>query len=153
METFQSCLTALGQLLESPCPNCKRENGKEPHLVSLVGTLAHPYYLCLAFEHCAMDHMDLVNKLRNSQAAHSGIQELNIRTPDASRSQLFEDSSNILNGFLHMLSHIEELEQNMLRDLGNKAKSINLLKLNGLKQDDCNFNLVPGEEFVFNPKT
>ena len=140
---------ALGQLLESPCPTCKRANGQEPHLVSLVGTLAHPYHLCLEFEHCAMDHMDLVNKLRNSQAAHSGIQEFNVRTPEASRSQLLEESSDILNGFLHMLSHIEDLEQKILQDLADKANTINLLKFNGLKPEDCNFNLVPGEKFVF----
>jgi hypothetical protein len=50
---------ALGALLESPCPTCKRQSGKEPHLVSLVGTLAHPFHLCIEFDHCAMDHMDL----------------------------------------------------------------------------------------------
>ncbi|MGK4328703.1 hypothetical protein ABVK36_07450 [Lonsdalea quercina] len=142
---------ALGQLLEAPCPGCKRANGKEPHLVSLVGTLAHPYHLCLEFEHCAMDHMDLVNKLRNSHAAHSGVQELNIRTSDVSRSQLLEESSDILNGFLHMLSHVEDLEQKMMRDLEDKAKAINLLKINGLKPEDRNFILVPGEKFVFHP--
>ncbi|SEF91618.1 hypothetical protein [Marinobacterium lutimaris] len=140
---------ALGQLLESPCPGCKRKNGKEPHLVSLVGTLAHPYHLCLEFEHCAMDHMDLVNKLRNSQAAHSGIQDLNIRTADISRSQLLEESTDILSGFLHMLSHVEKLEQKMLMDLESKGEAINRLKLNGLEAKDCNFNLVPGEEFIF----
>ncbi|WP_206818154.1 hypothetical protein [Chroococcus sp. FPU101] len=142
---------ALGQLLESPCPTCKRANGKEPHLVSLVGTLAHPYHLCLEFKHCAMDHMALVNKLRNSQAAHSGVQELNVKTSDISRSQLLEESSDILNGFLHMLLHVEDLEQNMLQDLASKTNAINLLKLNGLKAEDCNFNLVPDKEFVFNP--
>lgn len=142
----------LGQLLESPCPTCKRANGKEPHLVSMVGTLAHPYHLCLEFEHCAMDHMDLVNKLRNSQATHSGVQELNIRTTDISRSQLLEESTDILNGFVHMLSHVEDLEQRMLQDLERKASAINLLKFNGLKAEDCNFNLVPGEEFKFDPE-
>ncbi len=140
---------ALGQLLESPCPDCKRKKGKEPHSVSLVGTLAHPFHLCLEFEHCAMDHMDLVNKLRNSQAAHSGVQELNIRTPDISRSQLLEECTDILSGFLHMLSHVEKLEQNMLKDLESKGEAINLLKLNGLEAKNCKFNLVPGEEFIF----
>ncbi|TNF06417.1 MAG: hypothetical protein EP323_05150, partial [Gammaproteobacteria bacterium] len=91
---------ALGQLLESKCPTCKRENGKEPHLVSLVGTLAHPYHLCLEFEHCTMDHMDIVNKLRNSHAAHSGVQTLNIRTSEISRSQLLKESRDILSGFV-----------------------------------------------------
>lgn len=143
---------ALGQLLESPCPTCKRTNGAEPHLVSLVGTLAHPYRLCLEFEHCAMDHMDLVNKLRNSQAAHSEVQELNVRSSDISRSQLLDESSDILNGFVHMLSHVEDLEKNMLQDLEYKGNAINLIKLNGLKAEDCNFNLVPGAKSKFKPE-
>lgn len=98
-----------------------------------------------------MDHMNLVNKLRNSQAAHAEVQELNVTTSDISRSQLLEESSEILNGFLHMLSHVEDLEKNILQDLENKANAINLLKLNGLKAEECNFNLVPGEKFVFDP--
>ena len=132
---------ALGALLESPCPTCRRQNGKEPHLVSLVGTLAHPFHLCLEFEHCAMDHMDLVNRLRNSQAAHSGIQNLNIRSVEASKTQLMQDSQEVLNGFLHMLSHLESLEQKMLVDLSEKGGAINLLKNRGLPAKDCNFNL------------
>ncbi|MEC5399608.1 hypothetical protein [Uliginosibacterium sp. H1] len=103
---------ALGALLESPCPTCKRGGGNKPHLVSLVGTLAHPYHLCREFEHCAMDHMDLVNRLRNSEAAHAGVQRLNIRSVEASKAQLMEDSHEILNGFVHMLSHLKDLEQN-----------------------------------------
>ena len=100
-----------------------------------------------------MDHMDLVNKMRNSQAAHSGVQELNVRASDISRSQLLEESTDILNGFVHMLSHVADLEQRILQDLESKGNAINLLKLNGLKAEDCNFNLVPGEEFEFNPET
>lgn len=140
---------ALGQLLESPCPDCKQTNGKKAHLISLVATLAHPFHLCQKFEYCAMNHMDFVNKLRNSYAAHSGVQELNIRTVELSKAQLNDESLNVFNGFLHMLSHVEELEENMLNDLVIKAKEINKLKLNGLKAEDCNFNLVPGDKFVF----
>lgn len=140
---------ALGQLLESPCPDCKQTNGKKPHLISLVATLAHPFHLCQKFEYCAMDHMDFVNKLRNSYAAHSGVQELNVRTAELSKDQLKDECLDVLNGFLHMLTHVEELEQYMLNDLAIKAKEINKLKLNELKAEDCNFNLVPGEEFVF----
>lgn len=140
---------ALGALLESPCPNCKRQNGKVPHLVSLVGTLAHPFHLCLEFEHCAMDHMDLVNRLRNSEAAHAGVQLFNIRSVEASKQQLLQDSDEALSGFVHMLSHVEDLERRVLADLAEKAKAINTLKRNGLAAEDCNFNLVPGEEFVF----
>lgn len=139
----------LGALLESPCPACKKAAGTKPHQVSLVGTLAHPFYLCLAFEQCAMDHMDLVNRLRNSEAAHAGVQLLSVRTVHASKAQLLEDSQQLLNGFVHMLSHVEELEREMLLDLAAKAKAINLLKQSGLKPEDCNFNLVPGQPFAY----
>ncbi|WP_285609359.1 hypothetical protein [Geothrix edaphica] len=143
---------ALGALLESPCPDCKRQSGKEPHLVSLVGTLAHPFHLCMEFEHCAMDHMDLVNRLRNSEAAHAGVQKLNIRSIAESKLQLMQDSQEVLNGFVHMLSHVENLEHRMLMDLIEKGKVINTLKSRGLPAEDCNFNLVPGEVFVFDSR-
>lgn len=140
---------ALGALLESPCPTCKQQNGKEPHLVSLVGTLAHPFHLCLEFEHCAMNHMDLVNRLRNSEAAHAGVQHLNIRSVAASKSQLMQDADEALNGFVHLLSHLEDLERRMIQDLAEKGQAINSLKNGGLAAADCNFNLIPGEEFIF----
>lgn len=141
---------ALGALLESPCPDCKRQSGKEPHLVSLVGTLAHPFHLCLEFEHCAMDHMDFVNQLRNSEAAHAGVQQLNIRSVEKSKSQLMQDSQKVLNDFVHLLSHVEDLERRVLDDLAEKGRVINMLKKNGLPAEDCNFDLVPGEDFIFN---
>lgn len=140
---------ALGALLESPCPDCKRQSGKEPHKVSLVGTLAHPFQLCMQFEHCAMDHMDLVNRLRNSEAAHAGVQQLKIRSVGASKAHLMQDTQEVLTGFVHMLSHVEDLERRMLVDLAEKGEAINILKRNGLAAVDCNFNLVPGEDFVF----
>ena len=143
---------ALGALLESPCPSCKRQNGREPHLVSLVGSLAHPFGLCLEFEHCAMDHMDLVNKRRNTHAAHSGIQTLNIRTVEESKAQLLRDCDEVLTAFLHMLSHLEKLEVSILDDLAQKGEAIVLLKLNGLPAEDCNFDLSPGERFAHEPK-
>lgn len=143
---------ALGALLESVCPSCKRQNGTEPHSVSLVGSLAHPFRLCLEFEHCAMDHMDLVNKLRNSQAAHSEIQALNIRSVEDSKAQLRNDCDEVLTAFLHMLSHLEKLEERMLEDLAEKGEAIALLKLNGLPAEDCNFRLNPDERFVHEPK-
>lgn len=141
---------ALGQLLESPCPSCKRKNGQQPHLVSLVGTLACPYHLCIEFEHCAMDHMNLVNRLRNSQAAHSEVQALNIRPSAESKAQLLHDIDEALSGFAHMLSHLEHLERKLLADLAEKGAAINRLKRSGLPAGDCNFNLVPGQPFVFN---
>jgi hypothetical protein len=37
---------ALGALLASPCPDCKRQNGKEPHLVSLVSARWRTRSIC-----------------------------------------------------------------------------------------------------------
>ncbi|MFM0659975.1 hypothetical protein [Paraburkholderia sediminicola] len=139
---------ALGALLESPCPSCNKKNGQQPHSISMVGTLAHPFHLCLEFEHCAMDHMALVNTLRNSEAAHSDIQMLNIRTVAESKAHLAKDCGEVLSRFIHMLSHLEKLERGMLDDLARKGEAIMLLKLNGLATEDCNFNLVPGEAVV-----
>lgn len=139
---------ALGELLESSCPSCKKMNGNKPHSVSMVGTLAHPFHLCLEFEHCAMDHMALVNTLRNTQAAHSDIQMLEIRTVAESKAQLANDCEVVLSRFVHMLSHLENLEQCILNDLTLKADAIMLLKLKGLATEDCNFNLVPGQAEV-----
>lgn len=144
---------ALGALLESPCPSCKRQSGKKPHSVSLVGTLAHPFHLCLEFEHCAMDHMDLVNKLRNSQAAHAEIQTLDVRSKESSKAQLLKDCDEVLSGFLHMLSHLDALEEGMLDDLAKKGEAIIRLKVNGLAPEDCNFKLTPGQPFRFDPRT
>ncbi len=99
-----------------------------------------------------MDHMDLVNRLRNSEAAHAGVQQLNIRSVEVSKLQLMQDSQEALNGFVHMLTHVEDLERRMLVDLAEKAEVINTLKKNGLPAEDCNFNLVPGDEFVFDSR-
>lgn len=142
---------ALGQLLESPCPYCNKKKGVKSHSISLIGTLACPFGLCLAFEHCAMNHMNLVNKLRNTQAAHSEVQTLNIRSISASKEQLYQDCDDILNDFLHMLLHLQELEQAILIDLAEKANIINNLKWSGLPPEDCNFELDPGQPFVFDP--
>lgn len=142
---------ALGQLLESPCPDCRKENGKESHMVSLTASLAHPFHLCLEFEHCAMDHMSLVNKMRNSQAAHSGIQTLNIRTVEESKGDLCKDGQDMLEGFSHMLSHLADLEDRMLDDLAKKGEKIEILRLNGLPANEANFSLVPGRPFDHTP--
>jgi hypothetical protein len=96
-----------------------------------------------------MDHMNIVNKLRNTQAAHSEVQTLNIRSTAESKAQLLHDINEELNGFVHMLSHLERLEQRFLLDLAEKREAINMLKKSGLKSEDCNFNLVPGRPFVF----
>lgn len=140
---------ALGALLESPCPDCKKANGKPPHNISMIGSLACPFHLCREFDHCAMNHLDIANKLRNSQAAHSSTQTLNIRTTTESKSQCLSEVNEVLMDFVHMLSHLEKIEKAMTTDLLEKAREINKLKHDGLKASDCNFKLTPGEPFTF----
>jgi hypothetical protein len=40
----------------------------------------------------------------------------------------------------------------MLDDLAEKGEAITLLKVNGLAAKDCNFNLIPGRRFAFEPQ-
>jgi len=138
---------ALGQLLESPCPSCKKKSGKLPHMVSWVGTLACPFRLCYEFDHCAMDHMALVNTHRNSRVAHAGSEDLNPRTARESKDQLQHDATKVLNGVVRMLTHLEKLEARMHEDLVMKGAQINLLKSGGLPPEECNFQLEPGVPF------
>lgn len=142
---------ALGALLESPCPACAKSKGSEPHFVSLVGSLAHPFKLCMEFEHCAMDHMNFVNRIRNSQAAHSNIQIPSDVSPPEAKARLLADGDAVLEGFVHMLSHLEKLERAMLFDLTEKALEIRHLAISGVAPEDRNFVLVPGEEFKYDP--
>lgn len=135
---------ALGMLLESACPSCKETNGMEPHTVSMVGTLAHPFHLCLEFDHCAMDHMALINSQRNDEAAHSSVQMPDFRTVGESMAHLASDCQDVLGRFAHMLEHLAKIEQHMLNDLEHKGAAIMVLKNNGLAAADCNFNLEPG---------
>lgn len=139
---------ALGQLLETSCPDCRRKDGKEPHKVSWIGALACPFHLCREFDQCANDHLALVNKLRNVKAAHSDNEGLNPRTVKESKDQLFQESTRLLEGVVHMLTHVEKLEDVMIADLEEKAQQINLLKFGGLPPDECNFYLRPSVKFA-----
>jgi len=59
-------------------------------------------------------------------------QPLNIWSIETSKLQLTQDSEKVLNGFLHMLSHVEDLERRMLEDPAENGNIINMLKKNGL---------------------
>jgi len=50
-----------------------------------------------------------------------------------------------------MLSHLEKLEEKMIMDLAEKGQAITILKNNGLPPEKCNFRLIPGERFAFEP--
>ena len=105
---------ALGSLLAMPCRYCKKPNG---HDVSLVGALAHRYFLCWHFINCAFDHFSLVSRRRNQEAAHSSAQTLNPRTPKESRADLDKTLDAIGHEFGHLCHHIGEVELALIREL------------------------------------
>lgn len=107
---------SLGTLLSTECKGCKN-SGKEPHKISLLGSLAHRYHLCLPFEHCLFEHLKIVGRRRNLEAAHSETQLLRIRSAANSRKQLGVDSLEAGNELVHMLGHIGDLEARMMEEL------------------------------------
>lgn len=106
---------ALGGLLSTDCKPCRKAGS--PHAISLLGSLAHRYHLCLPFEHCLVEHLKIVKRRRDIEAAHSDTQIINVRTSQTSREQLKTDSVEAANELVHMLSHISELEQKMFQEL------------------------------------
>ena len=107
---------SLGTLLSAECRGCKN-SGKERHKISLLGSLAHRYHLCLPFEHCLFEHLKIVGRRRNIEAAHSDTQLLRIRTAANSRERLGADSLDAGNELVHMLQHIGDLEAHMMEEL------------------------------------
>ena len=114
---------ALGALLSSECRVCKN-SGKPGHKISMLGSLAHRYHLCLAFEHCLFEHLKIVNRRRNVEAAHSETKGLRLRPSAESRAQLAQDSIDVGNELVHMLQHISDLESRMLSELRSRIGGV-----------------------------
>lgn len=113
---------ALGALLSSECKVCKG-SGKPRHKISMLGSLAHRYHLCLPFEHCLFEHLKIVNRRRNIEAAHSETQGLRLRPSGESRAQLARDSMEVGNELVHMLQHIGDLELRMKGELKSRMQA------------------------------
>ena len=113
---------ALGALLSSECKVCKG-SGKPRHKISMLGSLAHRYHLCIPFEQCLFEHLKIVNRRRNLEAAHSETQGLRLRSTSESRTQLASDSVDVGNELVHMLQHISELEGLMVKELSSRIRT------------------------------
>ena len=107
---------ALGSLLSKDCNGCKSSKDKR-HKISMLGSLAHRYGLCGPYEHCLHDHMKIVNRRRDIEAAHSGITEFKIDSTEEARKQLDEDLMTLGNELIHMLLHISDIETKMTAEL------------------------------------
>jgi hypothetical protein len=109
---------SIGALLSAECRDCKGA-GKARHKISMLGSLAHRYGLCLEFEGCLFEHLKIVNRRRNVEAAHSGSQPFRRMPASDSRAQLMKDSLEAGNELVHMLKHISDLETKMISELNN----------------------------------
>lgn len=111
--------SAIGGLLSFDCRPC-RKSGR-PHAVSLLGSLTHPYRLCLEFEGCLYGTMRKINRMRSSEAAHATAQAIGTRTSKESQQQLGRDYYNLGTAFSHSLEHLAKLEQAIFEDLSAKC--------------------------------
>lgn len=112
---------ALGALLASECKVCKG-GGMSRHKISMLGSLGHRYHLCLSFEQCLFEHLKIVNRRRNVEAAHSETQGLRLRPSVESRAQLARDSIEVGNELVHMLQHISDLELRIEDELNSRMR-------------------------------
>ncbi len=108
---------SIGALLSAECLYCK--GGKAPHKISVLGSLAHRYGLCLEFEECLFKYLKIVNRKRNVEAAHSGTQPFRMMSASDSKAQLMKDFWEAGNELVHMLKHISDLETHMVSELNN----------------------------------
>lgn len=104
----------MGQLLSRPCEACGK--GKEGHDISLLGALAHRFFLCPMLDNCAIDHLLLVARRRNLEAAHSDSQSINPRTAAETRAHLNKSLFDIGHELGHMADHIGAIEAKMIAE-------------------------------------
>jgi hypothetical protein len=114
--------SALGALVTQDCAGCRPSKEKR-HRLSLLGSLAHKYGLCVGYEKCLEELLPMVNKLRDSQAAHSGVEPFHASTATDSHARLKKQADELGHEFLHMLEHVGEIEQKMWEDLMSRITS------------------------------
>ncbi len=107
---------ALGGLLSARCNACWKQK-KVSHMVSLAGSLFHRYEHCGQYEECLSKDLQYLNQLRNKQAAHATVASTT-SSPNLDHAWSVADwyCLEIGNKFAHMLSHIAEIEQAMMKE-------------------------------------
>ncbi|KAB7690751.1 hypothetical protein GBN24_07960 [Plesiomonas shigelloides] len=106
---------SMGKLLAHECEDCKK-NERERHDISMLGSLAHRFYLCHILDDCAIDHLQLVARRRNLEAAHSESQSINPRSASESRSHLSRSIYEIGYDLGHMADHIGAIEDMIIKE-------------------------------------
>ena len=113
---------SLGGLLSTECRGC-RGSKKKRHKLSLLGSLGHRYGLCIEFEQCLFEHLTIVGRRRNVEAAHSDSPIIMNRSVAESRAWLMKESIAAGEEFAHMLQHLSDLETHMLAELNKMSLS------------------------------
>ena len=106
---------SMVKLLAQECPDCKK-SGRVRHDISLLGSLAHRFFLCRMLDDCAIDHLLLVARRRNLEAAHSESQSIHPRTTVESRNHLARSVLEIGQELGHMADHIGVVEDKMIAE-------------------------------------
>lgn len=106
---------SMGQLLAHECVECKRA-GRPRHDVSLLGSLAHRFFLCHMLDSCAIEHLQIVARRRNLEAAHSESQSIHPRTWRESREHLARTVAEIGHELAHMAEHLGVIEEKMIAE-------------------------------------
>lgn len=107
---------ALGELLTTECSGCRASEEKR-HKISLTGSLAHRYGFCGGYEACLHSKMEIVRKRRNIEAAHSGVVKLIDRKAKRTRQVFSGQITRIGDEFVHLLTHIEDMERNIINEI------------------------------------
>ena len=107
---------SMGQLLARECLDCKKA-GKQGHDISLLGALAHRFFLCDILDKCAFDHLQIVSRRRNLEAAHSESQSIQPRTAAESRKHLAKSLDEVGYELGHMADHIGKIEEKIIEEI------------------------------------
>jgi hypothetical protein len=102
------------QLLAQSCIPCRKEAGRR-HRVSMLGSMAHQYDMCSAFDYCLDSHLKTLAQLRNKTAAHSATPAFLNYTVPGSTQMLHDDIISAGNEYVHILQHIADIENQMWR--------------------------------------
>lgn len=120
---------SMGQMLVKDCKACRKK--KDPHSVSLLGSLAHRYGRCGAYDNCLDRDLRLLTSLRNQLVAHSETWQLRRVKVATARKDLRQESLATGETLLHMLLHIGEIETAMWEEVSLHIRSGTPVELHG----------------------
>jgi hypothetical protein len=105
----------LRGLLDSECRAC--DQAGKPHKISLLGSLAHRFHLCVQIESCLATHLAIANRRRNTQASHATFSGFEPKPVAQVRARLDREVTELGDELVHLLQHIGQIEEKMREEL------------------------------------